>query len=188
MRSVKRAGNRYWPEPKGPREVVLSRVETDEDRAKKALGESDESINDWLSLEPEEEFKFERTLQYIREHPEEFKKPDAGAKVSGKAGQPEGTPQPPKSKTGRPDKGPASNAPAKEHLRHGRRIVLEAMRFAANDEVIGPFLEKYDSLSEQDRKSASFEIIGLSARVNLNHLFPDRPALLSPATAPIRAA
>ena len=53
----------------------------------------------------------------------------------------------------------------------GRKLVLEAMRFAASDEVIGPFLSKYDSLSEKDRKSASFEAIGLSAGLNLNHLY-----------------
>jgi hypothetical protein len=45
------------------------------------------------------------------------------------------------------------------------------MRFAINDEVIAPFLEKYDSLSEMDRRAASFEAIGLSAGLNLNHLY-----------------
>ena len=88
---IARAGKRYWPEPGQQREAVLSHVPNEEDEARKRLGISDEPINKWLEPdwldEPEEEYIGERTAQWLKDHPEEEKKPDAGAKVSGEGRQ-----------------------------------------------------------------------------------------------------
>lgn len=88
---VKRAGKRYWPEPGQQRESVLTRVETEEDRAKKNLGLADESIsiNEWLDIgDPESEsYIGERTAQWLRDHHKESKEAkvvDAGPEGSGK--------------------------------------------------------------------------------------------------------
>jgi len=51
----------------------------------------------------------------------------------------------------------------------GKRLVMEGMRFAANDEVIAAFLKKYDSMPSSDRKNVSWEAIAIAAGVNLNH-------------------
>jgi len=118
--SVKRAGNRYWPEPKGPREAILSRVETDEDRAKKSLGESDQPINEWLTDlgDPEEgDHTFDRTRQYIQDHPEEFKIPIARPKTTAEEGLAVGGPEPAKGEPGGPAESTANNPPAKERVR-----------------------------------------------------------------------
>ena len=99
---IKRAGKRYWPEPGQQRECVLTRVETEEDRAKKNLGLTDESIsiNEWLDIgDPESEsYIGERTAQWLRDHPKENKEakiPDASAEASGK----QDTPSPKKTKS-----------------------------------------------------------------------------------------
>jgi hypothetical protein len=91
---IARAGKRYWPEPGQQREPVLSRVETEEDRARKSLGLADESvdINKWISPdwldELEDEPIGERTAQWLRDHPpEETKVVNAGAKIAGEARQ-----------------------------------------------------------------------------------------------------
>jgi hypothetical protein len=91
---AKRAGKRYWPEPGQQREAVLSRVETEEDRARKSLGLADESvdINKWISPdwldELEDEPIGERTAQWLRDHPpEETKVVNAGSKVAGEGRQ-----------------------------------------------------------------------------------------------------
>jgi hypothetical protein len=118
--SVKRAGNRYWPEPRGPREAILSRVETDEDRAKKALGDTDQPINEWLTDlgDPEEgDHTFDRTRQYIRDHPEEFKIPNVGPKAPAEQGLAVGGPQQVERKSRGTAKSSADNAPAKERAR-----------------------------------------------------------------------
>ena len=90
---VSKAGKRYWPEPGQQRESVLTRVETEEDRAKKRLGIADESIpiNEWLDLgDPESDaYIGERTAQWIKDHaPEKAKVPDASAEASGKQDAP----------------------------------------------------------------------------------------------------
>jgi hypothetical protein len=92
---VRKAGKRYWPEPGQQRESVLTRVETEEDRAKKNLGLADESIsiNEWLDIgDPESEsYIGERTAQWLRDHPKESKEVkvvDAGAEESGKQDSP----------------------------------------------------------------------------------------------------
>ena len=97
---AKRAGKRFWPEPGQQREAVLTRVETEEDRAKKRLGLADESIpiNEWLDLgDPESDaYIGERTAQWIKDHPpEKAKVVDAGAEGAGK----QDTPSPKKTKS-----------------------------------------------------------------------------------------
>jgi hypothetical protein len=98
---AKRAGKRFWPEPGQQREAVLTRVETEEDRAKKRLGLADESIpiNEWLDLgDTGEEYIGERTAQWLRDHPKESKEAkivDAGPEASGK----QDTPSPKKTKS-----------------------------------------------------------------------------------------
>jgi hypothetical protein len=90
----KRAGARFWPEPKQQKEAVWSRVETDEDRAKKSLGASDKPIEDWLTDigDPEgAEYIGERTKQWLRDNAKEDKEAkvsDAGSEtpIGGQAG------------------------------------------------------------------------------------------------------
>ena len=52
----------------------------------------------------------------------------------------------------------------------GLKTVMEAMRFAGNDEVITAFLKKYDSIPSGDRETLPWEAIAISAGVNINHL------------------
>jgi hypothetical protein len=82
----KRAGKRYWPEPKEQREAVLSHVPNAEDEAKKNLGLTDQPIEKWLNPEWLDESDSgiigERSSQWIAEHPEEkSKEPDASAET-----------------------------------------------------------------------------------------------------------
>ena len=82
---AKRAGARYWPEPKQQKESVVTRIETAEDRAKKSLGVSDRPIQDWLNIdESEDEFIGEREREWRRTHPQEKAQvADAGPKAAG---------------------------------------------------------------------------------------------------------
>jgi hypothetical protein len=57
---------------------------------------------------------------------------------------------------------------------------MEAMRFATTDEVIAAFLKKFDSIPAGDRECLSWEAIGISAGVNLNHFLGS--AMLATAT------
>jgi hypothetical protein len=86
---LKRAGTKFWPDPKPQRESVVSRVPTDEDRAKESLGQDAKPIETWIKWidEPEEDDGAigERSKQWIKDHPpEKAKEPDAGAKTSRK--------------------------------------------------------------------------------------------------------
>lgn len=45
------------------------------------------------------------------------------------------------------------------------------MRFAGEGELIRPFLEKYDSLSDWDKRSIEFEAIAIAAGINIRHLW-----------------
>jgi len=45
------------------------------------------------------------------------------------------------------------------------------MRFAAQDEVISAFFNKYDSLTDFDKTIVPWEAVGIAAGVNLNHLY-----------------
>lgn len=94
---ARKAGERFWPQPKPQREVVVSRVENEEDRANKALGIDDsKTIEQWLDIGPTEEDDGaigERTREWLRTHPpvtEETKKTevgDAGPQVAVKGKQ-----------------------------------------------------------------------------------------------------
>jgi hypothetical protein len=88
---TKRAGTRFWPEQPIQKEAVLTRVETEEDRARKSLGVDDKPINEWLTdLDvPEDDSGIigERSRQWLIDHPEEGPKAevsDAGPKVAEK--------------------------------------------------------------------------------------------------------
>ncbi len=78
---IRLAGKRYWPAPGEQREPVLSHVPNEEDEARRNLGISDGPIEDWLELD---EPIGERTAQWLKDHPEEGKKPDAGPEVASK--------------------------------------------------------------------------------------------------------
>jgi len=87
---ARRAGNRYWPKPREQKQAVWSRVENEEDRARKSLGVSDEaplSIKEWITDigDPEgEAYIGEREREWRRTHPpegEKDKKHDASAEI-----------------------------------------------------------------------------------------------------------
>ena len=47
---LRKAGNRYWPEPKPQREAIVSRIQNEEDKAKENLGIGDDRpIKEWLN-------------------------------------------------------------------------------------------------------------------------------------------
>jgi hypothetical protein len=60
--------------------------------------------------------------------------------------------------------------PLLKHADGGLKAVLGAMRFAADDPDIGPFLEKYDSIPAGDRERLPWEAVALSADINIKHL------------------
>jgi hypothetical protein len=77
---AKRAGKRYWPEPGQQKEVVVSRVPTEEDKIRERQGAGDTiPIDQWLDDlgDPEGDAGIvgERSRQWIIDHPpEEIKK------------------------------------------------------------------------------------------------------------------
>jgi hypothetical protein len=85
---VRRAGTRYWPEPREQKEAILSHVPTEEDRIRERQGAGDDRpIDEWLSDlgDPEGEAGIvgERSRQWIIDHPpEKAKVPDARAEVA----------------------------------------------------------------------------------------------------------
>lgn len=83
--SAKKAVSRVWPEPKEPRQAVVSRVATEEDRIREAQGSSTEPITEWLSEIKEEPFIGEREKAFLEEQEAEAKRQrDANAKVEEK--------------------------------------------------------------------------------------------------------
>ena len=70
---IRKAGKRYWPEPGQQREVIVSRVQTEEDRIRERQGAS-LSTEQWLRNlpEPEEDPRIvgERSRQWLKDHPE----------------------------------------------------------------------------------------------------------------------
>jgi len=78
--AAKRAGTRYWPEPGPQKEVIISRVQTEEDKAKERRGDINIPIEQWLTNlrqtddDDEEEYVGERVREWRRTHPEEGKK------------------------------------------------------------------------------------------------------------------
>jgi hypothetical protein len=81
---VKSAGNRYWPEPREPKEAVVSRIPTEEDKAKENQGMLDESIpiDAWLDLGNPEELWGEREREWHRTHPKSEQETAAGTDAS----------------------------------------------------------------------------------------------------------
>ena len=53
-----------------------------------------------------------------------------------------------------------------KEVRGGIGLAIKAMRFSDSEPIV-TFLKKYDSISERDRKSLSFEAIALAARINV---------------------
>ena len=116
---AKRAGNRYWPQPREQKEAVVSRIENEEDRANKNLGIDNKSvsIDQWLADlgDPEADdigVVGERSRQWVIDHPpEKVKEPDAGAKSG--VGQEESGPstEAPESESGTPSVSPSPHAP-----------------------------------------------------------------------------
>lgn len=89
---VRRAGKRYWPQPKEQKEPVLSRVEVDEERDRKRQGarrRTIEEIIDPNATEEEEEYIGERTRQWLRDHPSETRQQTIHASPEAASG-PEG--------------------------------------------------------------------------------------------------
>jgi hypothetical protein len=119
--TAKRAGNRFWPEQPKQKEAVWSRVETDEDRAKKNLGVSDESISidKWLEpdwIEDDGGIIGERSRQWLRDHPEEGEKAtvvDAGTEVRLFGEKDSASPEKVESETGSVGDGSANHAAPK---------------------------------------------------------------------------
>jgi hypothetical protein len=75
---VKRAGKRYWPEPGQQREVIFSRVPTEEDKIRERQGTS-VPIEQWLRNLPEHDDEDpriigERSRQWLKDHPSEKEK------------------------------------------------------------------------------------------------------------------
>jgi len=79
--TAKGAANRFWPEPREPREPVVSRIPTEEDKAKENQGRIDESesIEDWLSIGNPEESWGEREREWRKAHPDSGQQPTAAA-------------------------------------------------------------------------------------------------------------
>jgi len=81
---ARKAGARYWPEPKEQKESILTRVPNAEDKARESLGISDGPIEDWIAISDdgdEDEFIGEREREWRKAHPKEqpqAKEPDAG--------------------------------------------------------------------------------------------------------------
>lgn len=77
---TKQAGARYWRSPKQQKEAIVSRVEPEDERAKRMQGarrRTIEEIVDPNAEEDEEEYNEiigERTRQWYRDHPQEAKK------------------------------------------------------------------------------------------------------------------
>ena len=88
---LRKAGNRYWPEPRPQREAVLSRIPNEEDKAKESLGIDGKPIKEWLAdLDiPEEDDGIigERTAQWLRDHPKEKQASDAGPEAPSRGKQ-----------------------------------------------------------------------------------------------------
>ena len=84
---LRKAGNRYWPEPKPQRESIVSRIPNEEDKAKESLGLDGKPLTAWLTLEDEDDEDDgaigERTKQWLRDHPKEAPEvPDARPEVA----------------------------------------------------------------------------------------------------------
>jgi hypothetical protein len=89
---LRRAGYRYWAQPREQKEAVVSRVESDDERSRRNQGARRRTIEEVIDPnadeEDSEEYVGERTRQWLRDHPKEAKKepnarPEVGPKESG---------------------------------------------------------------------------------------------------------
>lgn len=84
---AKQAGSRYWPNPKQQREAIVSRVEPDDERARRMQGARRRTIEEVINPDAEEneeeytEIIGERTRMWLRDHPESAWKHNAGTKT-----------------------------------------------------------------------------------------------------------
>jgi len=89
---LKRAGIRYWPSAKEQKQAVLSRVESDDDRARRNQGARlrtiAEVIDPTIDDEIPDDFVGERTRQWLRDHPQEARKDASTEAATG--GKPDG--------------------------------------------------------------------------------------------------
>lgn len=80
---AKRAGIRFWPGPKEQKQAVVSKVESDDERAKRNQGARKRTIADAIDPNAEdedtEEFIGERTRRWLRDHGKEAKEKVANA-------------------------------------------------------------------------------------------------------------
>jgi hypothetical protein len=89
---LKRAGIRYWPQPREQKEAKLTRVESEDDRSRRSQGARlrtvAEVIDPTIDDEIPDDFLGERTRQWLRDHPQEARK-DASAETA-PGGKPDG--------------------------------------------------------------------------------------------------
>ena len=85
---LKRAGSKYWPEPKEQKEAIVTRIPNAEDETRRNLGVDDSPIKeriergDWLDIGPtedEDEFIGEREREWRKAHPKEQEKAEEPA-------------------------------------------------------------------------------------------------------------
>jgi hypothetical protein len=84
--STRRAGTRYWPEPREQRETKLTRVESEEERERKNQGARRRTIQEIVDPDIEEdddEYIGERTRQYLRDHAKERQISPASPEIVG---------------------------------------------------------------------------------------------------------
>ncbi len=65
--SAKKAVDSLWPEPKQPRQAVVSHVQTEEEKLRERQQGTEQSTPDWLNGD----FIGERERAWIAEHPKE---------------------------------------------------------------------------------------------------------------------
>jgi hypothetical protein len=89
---IRRAGIRYWPSAKEQKQAVLSRVESDDERARRSQGARlrtvAEVIDPTIDDEIPDDFLGERTRQWLRDHPQEARKDASTEAATG--GKPDG--------------------------------------------------------------------------------------------------
>lgn len=85
--SVKKAISKYSPEPREPRQAVVTRVPNEDDRNRSAQGASEEPIKEWLA-DLGGEFIGEREKAFLEE---QKRQQNASAKASSKGKQKTGS-------------------------------------------------------------------------------------------------
>lgn len=84
---LRKAGNRYWPEPKLQRESKVTHVPNEEDKARESLGIDERPIDQWLEdlgdPEGDDQVIGPRTAQWLKDHQEPDARPQAASAPSG---------------------------------------------------------------------------------------------------------